>query len=57
MDKANVERVQGSVVGYAGDRTLIYHGAPYDSLHLDDASLSELQFYIVYDYVFVCHLC
>jgi hypothetical protein len=52
-----VERVQGSVVGYAGDRTLIYHGAPYDSLHLDDASLSELQFYIVYDYVFVCHLC
>jgi hypothetical protein len=31
--------------------------SPYGSLHLDDASLSELQFDVLYDYVFVCHLC
>jgi hypothetical protein len=31
--------------------------AAYDSLHLDDASLSDLQFNVLYDYVFVCHLC
>lgn len=56
MNGANVGRVQCPIIGYARDNTLVYHWAPYSSLHLDDASLSELQFYVVYDYVFVCHL-
>jgi hypothetical protein len=41
----------------AEDSSLVYHWAPYGSLHMDDALLSELQFDVVYDYVFVCHLC
>jgi hypothetical protein len=55
MDRINMGRVQGWAVGYAGNIILVYHWAPYDSLHLNDASLSELQFDVVYAYVFVCH--
>jgi hypothetical protein len=51
MDGANVGRVQGPIVCYVGDSTLVYHWAPYGSLHLDSASLSELHFDVVYDYL------
>jgi hypothetical protein len=57
MDRAKVGRLQGPIVGYAGDSTLVYYSAPYDSLYLDDASLSEIQFDVVYDYVLVRHIC
>jgi hypothetical protein len=57
MDGINMRRVQCPIVDYAGDITLVHHWAPYDSLHLNDVSLSELKFNVVYDYVSVCHLC
>jgi hypothetical protein len=57
MDRAKVGRLQGPIVGYAEDSTLVYYSAPYDSLYLDDASLSEIQFDVVYDYVLVRHIC
>jgi hypothetical protein len=34
-------RVQSLVVGYARNSTVVYHRAPYGSLHVDDASLSD----------------
>jgi hypothetical protein len=42
MNETNVERVQGTVIGYAAGSTHVHHGAPYGSLHLDDVSLSPL---------------
>jgi hypothetical protein len=57
MDGTNVGRVQGPIVGYAGDITLAYYWAPYGSLHLDGASLNALHFDVVYDHVFVCDFC
>jgi hypothetical protein len=57
MDGTNVKRVQCPIIGYAGDSTLVHHLVPYGSLHLDYASLSELQLNVVHDYVSVCHLC
>jgi hypothetical protein len=35
MNGANVERVQGTIVGHAVNNTHVYHWAPYDSLHMD----------------------
>jgi hypothetical protein len=42
MDEINVGRVQGTVISYAVGSTHVHLGAPYGSLHLDDASLSPL---------------
>jgi hypothetical protein len=42
IDGVNMGRVQCLIIGYAGDITLVYHGASYSSLHLDDVSLSLL---------------
>jgi hypothetical protein len=38
------------------DSTVVYHWAPYDSLHMDDASLSELQLDVMYDCICVTYV-
>jgi hypothetical protein len=67
MDGTNMGRVQWLIVGYAEDNTLVDYWAPYDSLHLNDASLSNLLYGLFHccmfviicwmNYVFVGHLC
>jgi hypothetical protein len=53
MDGAKLGRVQGKLIDYSEDRANVNHRAPYDTLHLVDASLSNCV-YVFRAYVLEC---
>jgi hypothetical protein len=51
IDRSNMGRVQGKLVGYLEDHTNVNRRASYATLHLIDASLSK-RGYVFWAYVF-----